>query len=319
MISFQAFSERDLHFMNRDHSVEQGFAALDSCLLALPDATSADLIFGRPGQTVAEWVAELEFLITHYPLLGHVSLYELTLERGTQLWTDVEKGSVQMPDEDVVADMYDVAVATLDSNGLKRYEVCNFARSFDQESAHNKWYWDGGEYVGVGPGAHGRFRPKIDSHHATSQTAIDYLKSQLKSGIIASGVGNKTEFRQARVQTLDPSGWLKEVALAGHGTRRISCLSHAAAAEELLATSLRTSRGLTVERWAAVEPPCDLERLVGASDACLEFVESGTLVVDESGIRLSGEGLKLADHVVPFLMASLDDATQSMDLSIPKL
>ncbi len=78
---------------------------------------------------------------------------------GTTLFRDVNSGATSLPADDTVCDMYDVAVARLASAGLHRYEVSNFASSFETESAHNKWYWSGGEYVGVGPGAHSRSEP----------------------------------------------------------------------------------------------------------------------------------------------------------------
>ncbi len=87
--------------MNRDHCVADGFAALDACLEILPHSTSVDLIFGRPGQTLESWMGELELLTVRYPELGHVSLYQLTLERGTQLWKNVQSGAVTMPDDDL--------------------------------------------------------------------------------------------------------------------------------------------------------------------------------------------------------------------------
>ena len=80
---------------------------------------------------------ELSFLLEKYPTLDHVSVYQLTLERGTALWKDVATGNLTMPDEDCVADMYDAAVETLSKAGIHRYEISNFARSKEKVTNRN--------------------------------------------------------------------------------------------------------------------------------------------------------------------------------------
>ncbi len=186
--------------------------------------------------------------------------------------------------------MYDASVVFLRSRGLARYEVSNFARTLSQESVHNKWYWDGGEYVGVGPGAHGRFRPR--------KAALDMRR------------------REARVQTPDPASWLTEVKRDGHGTRKIRPLTPVDEAGELLAGSLRTRDGLKAERWRkllALEEhsrclPADLGTVIKSTAECVDFVNEGLLLVSPTGdIRLSDKGIGLADYVLSHVLASLDE------------
>ncbi|MCA9573431.1 MAG: coproporphyrinogen III oxidase family protein, partial [Myxococcales bacterium] len=116
------------------------------------DSWSVDLIFGLPGQTLADLVADLEALLAHEP--PHVSLYGLTIEPGTGFARLEARGREMEPDADVWRSMYDHLVERLEAAGLHRYEVSNFARN-GHRSAHNALYWQGAPYLAVGPGAHG--------------------------------------------------------------------------------------------------------------------------------------------------------------------
>ena len=114
---------------------------------------SFDLIYARPGQTEAAWVAELERALGHAG--GHLSLYQLTIEPGTRFHALVEQGRLVPLDEDLQGRLYETTQAVLGAAGLPAYEISNHARP-GQESRHNLVYWRYGDYVGIGPGAHGR-------------------------------------------------------------------------------------------------------------------------------------------------------------------
>ena len=103
---------------SRDHTVVEALAALEESLAVFPGATSADLIFGRPGQGVEDWLGELAALCDLG--LPHLSMYQLTVERGTRLWGQVKGGQVQLPEEEQVEDMYLRGVELLKSRGLLR-------------------------------------------------------------------------------------------------------------------------------------------------------------------------------------------------------
>ena len=113
---------------------------------------------------------------------GHVSAYQLTLERGTPLWKSVRSGSTSsLPGEEVLSDMYDSAVDILSSRGLKRYEVSNFALP-GARCLHNRGYWSGCEFVGIGPGAHSRFRARMPEKvpEATNRACDVIMKKEDK-------------------------------------------------------------------------------------------------------------------------------------------
>ncbi|XP_078728731.1 radical S-adenosyl methionine domain-containing protein 1, mitochondrial isoform X2 [Lampetra fluviatilis] len=196
-LGLQALSDADLKTLGRDHTAEEGVQALATASAVFPGHVSADLMFGRPGQHPDSWEQELRALLGSASTLGHVSLYQLTLERGTELFARAARGEpLALPDADACAEMYNAAREILSQAGLRQYEVSNFARE-GAASAHNQSYWLGKPYIGVGPGAHGRF--------------------------VARGEGAAQ--REARVQTLEPEYWMREVERHGHGTRRRKPLS----------------------------------------------------------------------------------------------
>jgi putative oxygen-independent coproporphyrinogen III oxidase len=113
---------------------------------------SLDLIYGTPGETEADWQCSLEAAVAAGP--DHVSAYALTVEPGTRLAARVRRGELPVPDDDVLADRYLVADEVLTAAGLGWYEISNWAAGISSRCAHNMLYWTGGDWWGVGPGAH---------------------------------------------------------------------------------------------------------------------------------------------------------------------
>ena len=113
---------------------------------------SLDLIYGTPGETAADWQASLESAIAQQP--DHISTYSLIVEDGTKLARQIRRGDVAMPDEDVQADLYELADRMLSEAGYRWYEVSNWARGDAHHSRHNLAYWQGHDWWGIGPGAH---------------------------------------------------------------------------------------------------------------------------------------------------------------------
>jgi coproporphyrinogen III oxidase-like Fe-S oxidoreductase len=113
---------------------------------------SLDLIYGTPGETLADWVVSLDAALACRP--DHVSAYSLIVEPGTALARRIGRGELSMPDEDDLADKYVVADERLGAAGLTWYEVSNWARDLGSRCRHNELYWTGGHWWGVGPGAH---------------------------------------------------------------------------------------------------------------------------------------------------------------------
>ncbi|HET8594994.1 MAG TPA: radical SAM family heme chaperone HemW, partial [Intrasporangium sp.] len=113
---------------------------------------SVDLIYGTPGESLDDWRRSLEAAIELEP--DHVSAYALVVEEGTKLAAQVRRGDVAAPDDDDEADKYELADELLGAAGFTWYEVSNWARSEDAWCRHNLAYWTGGNWWGVGPGAH---------------------------------------------------------------------------------------------------------------------------------------------------------------------
>ena len=149
----QALNDAALAFLGRNHSADEARRAVAVAARAF-DRLSIDLIYARPGQTVDGWRAEL----TEALGLGfeHVSPYQLTIEPTTAFGRAVARGAWTPPDEDTAAALYEATQAVLERAGFEAYEVSNHARGVAARSAHNLHVWRGGDYLGLGPGAHGR-------------------------------------------------------------------------------------------------------------------------------------------------------------------
>jgi putative oxygen-independent coproporphyrinogen III oxidase len=113
---------------------------------------SLDLIYGTPGESLGDWAASLELALAQHP--DHLSAYALIVEDGTKLARQIARGEVATPDDDLQADMYELADETLDAAGYHWYEVSNWATDDSHRSRHNLAYWTGQDWWGVGPGAH---------------------------------------------------------------------------------------------------------------------------------------------------------------------
>ena len=149
----QALNDAALRFLGRDHSAAEALRAGDLARRAF-DRLSIDLIYARPDQTPPAWAAELQTALA----MGfeHVSPYQLTIEPTTAFGRALARGTLVPPDEDRAAALYETTQAVLSGAGFDAYEVSNHARGVAARSTHNLHVWRGGDYLGLGPGAHGR-------------------------------------------------------------------------------------------------------------------------------------------------------------------
>ncbi len=149
----QALDDASLQALGRNHSADEARRAVAVAARAFP-RLSIDLIYARPGQSVAAWADELGQALD----MGfeHVSPYQLTIEPTTAFGRAFVRGTLVPPDEDLAAELYETTQAVLEGAGFEAYEVSNHARGVAARSTHNLHVWRGGDYVGVGPGAHGR-------------------------------------------------------------------------------------------------------------------------------------------------------------------
>ena len=152
-MGIQSFDDEALRFLGRDHSAASARRAADIAAKTFP-RLSIDLIYARPDQSVADWKAELA---TAFDLgFEHISPYQLTIEPTTAFGRAYARGTLTPPDEDLSAALYETTQEVLEAHGFEPYEVSNHAKGVGARSAHNLHVWRGGDYIGAGPGAHGR-------------------------------------------------------------------------------------------------------------------------------------------------------------------
>lgn len=250
-LGLQALDDATLGFLGRAHSVKEGLAALDTAQRHFR-RVSFDLIYARPDQGAAAWDAELTRALSFGT--EHLSLYQLTIEPGTRFATLFEKGDLVPLDNEAAADMFEGTRARLAAAGLPAYEISNHARP-GAESRHNLTYWRYGDYLGIGPGAHGR-----------------------RNGV-------------ATVRHKKPENWMGAVARNGHGTQTEDALPPAERATEALIMGLRLTEGVDVARLAdrtGVAQPVDMAAvgrlsalgLIDSTPPRLRVTEAGFGVLD---------------------------------------
>jgi putative oxygen-independent coproporphyrinogen III oxidase len=263
-LGIQALDDAALKFLGRTHSAGEGLAALDIARRHFA-RFSFDLIYTRPGQSVAGWMKELDQALA---LAGeHLSLYQLTIEANTAFEGAYRRGDFVLPDEETAAELYEATRDRLAGAGLPAYEISNHARP-GAECRHNLVYWQGGDYVGVGPGAHGRL----------------------------TIAGSRYVTRQHRA----PEAWLASVESQGHATREYRALSPAERQEELLLMGLRLSRGISRQRFHQALGSDIEEAIAPASMAPL--IDGGFLELDETGLRATPAGLQRLNAVLAALV-----------------
>lgn len=190
-VGVQSFDNEALRFLGREHSAEEAKDVIAMARSIFPRA-SFDLIYGRPEQSLDQWRGELKHALAFNP--DHISVYQLTIEEGTQFHTQHQRGDFIMPDSDVEAQFYDVTQEVLNAAGLPAYEVSNHAKQ-GEESRHNISYWRYNDYIGIGPGAHGRFVSGGKRMTTRGHKAPEVWLSKAKDGYVKNGsdCGYKTE------------------------------------------------------------------------------------------------------------------------------
>lgn len=170
-LGVQSFDDTALHLLGRDHSASQAKHALD-LIAGIFDRSTFDLIYGLAEQSLAHWHRELDTALSFGA--GHLSLYQLTIEPGTAFDRAVRRGAMAVACEELAADLYEAAIARAAQGGLRHYEISNFARP-GHEAKHNLLYWCHQDYIGIGPGAHGRITTP-DAGHKQTRTATQNLR-----------------------------------------------------------------------------------------------------------------------------------------------
>lgn len=150
-IGVQSFNDTELKLLDRIHSASDGIRAVEMLRECGAENLSIDLMYGIPGQTLSDWLRTISKAIELSP--KHISAYELTPEKGTPLYRDIMENRLKKPDEDAIIGMYYHAIDILAQSGYRHYEISNFANG-GFACRHNLNYWDRGQYIGIGAGAH---------------------------------------------------------------------------------------------------------------------------------------------------------------------
>ena len=174
-LGVQALDDNVLRFLGRLHDASEALVALDTAQRHF-GRVSFDLIYARPGQSEAQWRRELTRALEFGT--GHLSLYQLTIEPQTRFATDVRRAIFTPLDDERAADLYIQTQEMTRAAGLPAYEISNHARP-GEESRHNLTYWRYRDYVGIGPGAHGRRSAMATMRHKKPE---NYLAAVAKQG-----------------------------------------------------------------------------------------------------------------------------------------
>ncbi|MBE0446962.1 MAG: radical SAM family heme chaperone HemW [Actinobacteria bacterium] len=178
-IGFQSLDNRCLQVLGRKHSAMQAIDAFNAARETGFDNINIDLIFGIPGQTIANWASTLEQVTLLDP--EHLSCYSLTIEPGTVLEREIAMGLVETPDEDVQADMFTYTIESLRESGFEHYEISNYAK-LGKRCRHNLTYWNNGDYIGFGAGAHSKM---LNIRFSNIASPAEYIKSVESGSCIA--------------------------------------------------------------------------------------------------------------------------------------
>ena len=268
-LGVQALNDEDLRFLGRTHNLKQAYQAIDKVLQNF-DNHSIDLIYARPKPTLSAWEAELKQVSS----LGfkHISLYQLTIEEGTVF---AKKGILPL-DEDLATEMYLLTEDILAPLGYHKYEVSNYAQA-GFESKHNLLYWTGGEYIGVGPSAHGR---------------LTVFNGNLKQN---SGAGNSRTNMYAQKSSNLP------VFYATTYRCQLEEISPTERAEELLLMGLRLVQGIDKYSFFST---CGLElEEVVNQQKLADLIEGDWLINTPTHLKATKRGFPVLNFLIEQLVS----------------
>ena len=268
-IGIQSLNDNELKFFGRIHNAKDGIQAIEVAQKIFKDRYSIDLIYARPHQDLKEWVKELDEAIKLSPY--HLSLYQLIIENGTVFF----KKNVKTLDENKSSVLYDITNDILERNKLHLYEVSNYAQ-YGYECKHNLNYWNSGEWIGVGAGAHGRLC--LDS---------EYL--------------NGYKIRIAVENIKQPQKWMKNVLDKGFGYESFETLTKDEFIEEIILMGLRKSNGIFL---GDVQNYLDIKNIYEIiNDQNLDFLKkNGFIDICGDNVRVNLKHFSILDSIIEKLL-----------------
>lgn len=260
-LGVQSFSDNNLKFLGRGHTQAEARKAIGLAAETF-SRFSFDMIYGLPGQTLDGWSKDLDqaLELALNPTGGHLSVYQLSIEPGTPFHRD----GVKPAGENTGADLYALCQERLSQSGLPAYEISNHATP-GNECRHNLDIWRGGDYLGIGPGAHG---------HLT------------KTSKVSGGT-------DSLYQIHSPERWLAAVEADHHGTGKRQTLSPEERTEEIVMTGMRLTEGIGPDLAARLDP-----------NGLKRMSDGGFIVTDEAGVRVTDTGRLCLNEVLRQLLAA---------------
>lgn len=261
-IGAQAFDDAALKALGRRHDAAAGLRAVEAAA-STDQRVSLDLIYAREGQGSEQWRAELANALA-LPI-EHLSLYQLTIEANTAFARRVARGQLTPPDNEAAAELYELTQELCDAAGFDAYEISNHARGAGARSRHNLVYWRGEDWIGVGPGAHGRVtHGAVRIASEAQRRPADYIDAVRENGI----------------------GWISDATLTGEEI-----------ADEALIMGLRTDEGVDLARIAALRGRALNPEALGW------LAEQGFVTLRDNRVRLTRRGRVVANTVAAELLS----------------
>jgi len=264
-IGVQSFQQNGLEILGRKHSAKEAINAIESAS-NLFNRYSFDLIYAIPEQTLTQWQQEVEFALSLAG--GHISLYQLTVEKGTPFYQLFKNGKLPLPSNDLAANMYEWTSNYLQEHNYKRYEISNYAIN-EQECVHNLCYWNYDEYIGIGPGAHSRL-------HETDGSI------------------------KAVMMLHKPEKWLQSVAENSHGIQTNVSLAKQEIVEEVFMMGTRLEAGISEKKFYQITQKNFLDSL--NFKTIEHYMQQGLVEIQDGYLALTNKGLMLHNYLVPRML-----------------
>jgi oxygen-independent coproporphyrinogen-3 oxidase len=267
-IGIQSLIAEDLKFLGRNHSATEGMETIAMAKEIFP-RYSFDLIYARPNQTLDSWEKELRQAmdLAH----DHISLYQLTIEKGTKFYQMYKQNQFILPKDDLSNDLYFLTDKILAEYGFSKYEISNYSKN-DQYSKHNMCYWFYDDYLGIGPGAHGRLRQDHDKFYAFNQI-------------------------------YQPQNWLDSIEQKQHGIQKYELLEKHDVISEIILTGLRLQNGIQQKK--------SIEKIGNKVESfikpqTLSFLINENLVkYDNDYFSTTERGFRILDYVISTIINNL--------------
>ena len=259
-IGVQSFNDSALKFLRRDHDGKAAKISLKQAVKII-DRVSVDLIFGWKGQTKNMLDQDINYVLQSGA--QHISTYQLTIEASTAFGRAAKRGDNKAVNIDDSAELFEHVINRLENAGFEQYEVSNFAKNKPNRSRHNLLYWQGKDYIGLGPGAHGRL-------------CIDKIGNIKKLAII---------------NALKPDDYIKSVQISGKGVAEQEIMDKADIANEYVLMGLRIQEGISLKHYKNISGH-DLNPEIIA-----DFIDNGLLQINEDRLFATKKGRMVLDII----------------------